>query len=292
MVNIRRLSLASISTHQRVAWLLLAGLLVIRLPLLGGVMLFANPGWLVPVYEVGTYLLMACLIWWERERLADFHIDGLALWIILLFKPIQTLYLTLIWHFDSDPLAFPNWPGLCFWVIAGGLVLALWLSHTPWPKLTRRSFIWSGLGILVGLVLALMLALPMSIQVPDAPPFSGAVAWAALREGVPSFFYQMGYAAVSEEPLFRGFLWGYLRQAGWKNRWILLTQAGLFVLGHIFYINTAPISFWIIVPTGALVLGGLVWRSKSLSSSLAAHATVNGIGYTFGYIAASLIRGA
>ncbi len=295
MVNLRRLSLASVPTHQLVAWLLLAGLLVLRLPFLGGVRFFASPSWLSPAYQIGTDLLTAGLIWWERGRLTEFHIDGLALWIILLAKPIQTLYLTLVWHMNAgayaDPLSFPNWPALCCWVIAGGLAVALWLSHQPWPKLSRPSFVWAGLGILAGLLAAVLLALPMSLQVTDAPSFSSSVVRNALGVGAPSFFYQLGYAAVSEEPLFRGFLWGYLRQAGWKNRWILLTQAGLFVLGHIYYLTAAPISFWMVVPLGALVLGGLVWRSKLLSSSLAAHATVNAIGYSFGYIAASLTRG-
>jgi membrane protease YdiL (CAAX protease family) len=93
---------------------------------------------------------------------------------------------------------------------------------------------------------------------------------------------------VTEEPLFRAFLWGYLYKAGWKPVWIWLLQAGLFMLGHIYYITTYPISFWLIVPTGALVLGALVWRSKTISSSLAAHATMNALGYTLGYIVAAL----
>ena len=283
MINIRRFPLTSIPTHQLVAWLILAGLLVLRLPLVGGVRFFASPSWLSPAYQIGTYLLTAGLIWWERERLTEFNIDGLALWIILLAKPIQTLYLALVWDpnvgMPADPLAFPNWPGLCCWVIPTGLFAALWLSHAPWPKLSRQSFMWAGLGILAGLLTAVFLALPMSLQVRDVPHFSGFLVARALGAGAASFFFQMGYAAVSEEPVFRGFLWGYLRQVGWENRRILLVQAGLFVLGHIYYINTAPISIWIIVPLGAIVLGGLVWRTKSLSSSLAAHATVNAVGY-------------
>ena len=79
------------------------------------------------LYQIGTYLLTACLIWWERERLADFHIDTLAVAIIILFKPIQTLILNL-WGFN-DVLAFPNVPSLSFWLIAAGLFMALWSSR-------------------------------------------------------------------------------------------------------------------------------------------------------------------
>jgi membrane protease YdiL (CAAX protease family) len=55
--------------------------------------------------------------------------------------------------------------------------------------------------------------------------------------------------------------------------------AGLFMLGHIYYINQHPVSFWLIIPLGALVLGGLACRSKTISSSLAAHAIMNTLGY-------------
>jgi membrane protease YdiL (CAAX protease family) len=101
-----------------------------------------------------------------------------------------------------------------------------------------------------------------------------------------SFPYQLGYAAVTEEPLFRGFLWGYLRKSGWKEIWIWLTQAGLFALGHIYYLNKAPLSFGIIVPVGALVMGLFAWRSRSIATSMAAHGAMNALGYTVGYIIA------
>jgi membrane protease YdiL (CAAX protease family) len=38
--------------------------------------------------------------------------------------------------------------------------------------------------------------------------------------------HQLAHAAIFEEPIFRGFLWGYLRKVNWKEKWILLFQAG------------------------------------------------------------------
>jgi membrane protease YdiL (CAAX protease family) len=90
------------------------------------------------------------------------------------------------------------------------------------------------------------------------------------------FLYQLGYAAVTEEPLFRGFLWGYLRNLGWREVWIWLFQAGLFWLSHFYYFSRMPISFWL-VPIGALILGALAWRSRSIATSMAAHAAMNGL---------------
>jgi len=38
-----------------------------------------------------------------------------------------------------------------------------------------------------------------------------------------------------------------LRKAGWKELWIWVFQAALFVLGHIYYLTKFPISFFVIV---------------------------------------------
>lgn len=272
--------------HQIVSWGLLIGLLFLRLPFKGGIALFAEPVWLDPIFQIVTYFLTACLIWWERDRLADFHIDQLALSIIIFFKPIQTIILAFS-NMNENPLAFPRLPSLIIWIIAASLLLALWLSHPPLSKFSKASFRWFGIGIVVGLLMAILLGYPMSFQVDQTQLFSRMSMFALVRQVLPSFFYQLGYAAVSEEPLFRGFLWGYLRKAGWKNVWILVFQAGLFMLGHIYYIYKFPISFWVIVPMVALISGVLVWRSKTISSSMATHAMMNTLGYTAGCIFAS-----
>jgi membrane protease YdiL (CAAX protease family) len=124
----------------------------------------------------------------------------------------------------------------------------------------------------------------VSLQITYGRPLDGVDIVILLGQAAPGFFYQLGYVAVTEEALFRGFLWGYLQKAGWKNIWIWLFQAGLFMLGHIYYIDKNPLLFWVIVPISALVMGVLVWRSKTISSSLAAHATLNTFGYAIGYI--------
>jgi membrane protease YdiL (CAAX protease family) len=65
-----------------------------------------------------------------------------------------------------------------------------------------------------------------------------------------------------------------------------LFQAVLFTFGHLYYIHTLPITFWIIVPVGSLVLGWLVWRSRTIASSMIAHGMMNATGYFFGYLMA------
>jgi hypothetical protein len=270
--------------HQIIAWTLLGGLLFLRLPFLGGIGSFADPAWLEPAFQIGTYLLTAGLIWWERERLVDFQIDKLALSIILIFKPIQTLILAADKNFDH-PLAFPHLASLAFWMIPLGLFMALWLSHTRIPKISGASWRWFGVGLLVGFISTLVTAFPTALEITKSQINVRVSILGILVEAPREFFFQIGYAAVTEEPLFRAFLWGYLAKAGWKTVWIWLFQAGLFMLGHIYYAAKLPFTFWVVIPIGALVLGALVWRSKTISSSLAAHAIMN----TFGYPLANLI---
>jgi len=273
--------------HDKITLLLIAGLLCLRLPLLAGVRYFSktNPDWLWPSFEIGTYLLTAILIWWEKDRLADFHIDKLALAIIILFKPVETIIRTL-WGNDKSGLAFPNPLGLALWTIAIGLFITLRVGRLELPRIQAINIRWFIIGILGGIAVALLLGYPMSLQIDKSDLTSKPELIAVVVQVSLNFVFQLGYAAVTEEPLFRGFLWGYFRKLGWKEIWIWLLQAGLFALSHIYYLNTAPISFWLIVPTSALVMGVSAWRSRSIATSMAVHGAINGLGYTVGYIIA------
>lgn len=48
----------------------------------------------------------------------------------------------------------------------------------------------------------------------------------------------------------------------------------VFLFGHIYYIDTG-IKFWIIHPLLALLLGMLVWKTKSISHTMMLHSSIN-----------------
>ena len=93
----------------------------------------------------------------------------------------------------------------------------------------------------------------------------------------------MARAAATEEPLFRGFLWGYLRDRGWPEKRIFLTIAVLFWIGHLYYIAEAPISFWFVVPLGSTLLAFVAWRSRTITATMTAHALLNAVGDMVGH---------
>lgn len=275
------------SSHQRIFLLALLGLLILRIPFVGGMgFLEIQWEWTRVVFDIGTYLLTTFLIWWEADHLADYHIDTFVVVIVILFKPLQTLILSL-WGSDDHLLVFPGIPSLLLWLIALVFAVGMWKKRSRLPSLKSTRKGWVGLGILAGLFTALVLSYPVSFQIPKEqldPGISIRAAALTLLARMPlDFPYQIGYAAVTEEPLFRGFLWGFLRKLNWRETRIWLFQAGLFMLGHIYYLHHAPISLWIVVPIGALVLGWLAWRSRTIAASMAAHGMLNastgGLGY-------------
>ncbi len=261
--------------HRKTAWAAIALLLILRIPF-SVFITYAYPNgeqWGPTIFQVGTYLLIVFLIWWEREILADFHVDMLALIMILIFKPAQTLILR---YLGIDiPLAFPRPAGLLIWAIAIGLIIALWRSGYKPARIGLSSLGWLAAGLMFGFVIS---ALP-DLDVFQSNANLGGRDYSSLsavtRSTGLAFMYQLGFAAISEEPLFRGFLWGYLRRLGWREIYVWLAQAALFMSAHLYFKDAVPFNFWIAVPAGGLLFGLLAWRSRSIVPGMMAHAAYN-----------------
>lgn len=82
---------------------------------------------------------------------------------------------------------------------------------------------------------------------------------------------------VTEELIFRGFLWMQLKKLNWHESIIVVFQAILFWLFHIYQLPLNPLSFWIFTPLISLFLGIVTAHSKSLSPSTLAHFLYNSI---------------
>jgi len=277
------------SWHRQVFLLVLIGLLILRIPFFAGMRFFnIQWAWTESVYQIGTYLLTTFLIWWEVDNLTDYHIDTLAVLIIILFKPVQTLVLKYR-ELNDDLLAFPGTSSLIMWSIAIVFAIAMWLKRSKLPGIKSVGLGWLVIGIAAGFSTMVVLSYPVSFQVPASSSLPLTPVFKRILTNIPSsFVLQIGWAAVAEEPLFRGFLWGFLKKRNWREHWIWLFQAGLFTFSHIYYINTLPIFFWIFVPVCTLVLGWLVWRSRTIATSMVAHGMINATTADFSYLMALL----
>jgi hypothetical protein len=255
------------------AWMLLLGLLCLRILLLAGARVVwepAVPEWVLPTYEVGTYALVAVFIWFERERLAAYHIDRLALAILVVGKPIELLmcrlHIPFTWP-EQSKLYLLNLP------VAIGLTIVLVGTGLRVPKVRARDWLWAVVGIVAGGMFGAFIGHVVRAQV-------GHSGSQMLTRNIAIFLplQQMIHAGLPEEPVFRGILWGLLRRAGVKEVRIWLFQGMLFWVAHLYYLDKFPLSFWVVVPLSGLLFGLLAWGSRSITTSMFAHGMVNGVG--------------
>jgi hypothetical protein len=123
------------------------------------------------------------------------------------------------------------------------------------PNISKKSLYWIFFGVLLGIVASLFLGFCMSYNVKNIK-YINEHEISLLVKGIPqTYIYQLGYAAVSEEPLFKGFLWGYLEKKGINNYKILLFQTILFTVAHIYYFPDSLLALFIIVPVSTLIFG-------------------------------------
>ncbi len=256
-----------------VGWTLVAALLIARIPAFVALTMIVGDSSRIygPLFEIISYVLTGGLIILERKRLEVFNIDTIALALLLLAKPAETLLLPLVGG-GGLPMSLPGWQSLVVWGTALAVSVVLVLTRTRLRRLSLRSFIPLAIGLVIGFILAAVVVLltRQQSQAIYRPPLIQIASQALIL-----FPYQMGYAAVTEEPIFRGFLWGYLRKGGVPDRYVWIIQAMLFMLAHLYYAKSYPISFWVTVPLGGLVLGALAWKCHSISSSVIAHGVVN-----------------
>lgn len=262
-------------------WILLGGLLFLRFPwLILGKFLIPGDNVVNVAYELGTCLLTCLLIFLKRERLEEYHIDGLAL-VLLLGAPIAVLIGRTAGGYGLPGQAVKA-------VLAVVLLVALLIRR---PVLPRQRAGWTasciGAAVLAGAVMAVVSGFLLTFQLREVVDVSALPSAGRLSYGV---LYQIDYAAAAEEPLFRGFLWGRLRKCGWKDHWIWLFQALLFAVGHAYYVGSSNISAFLVVPLGALALGLVAWKTRSIGASMITHGIINGFGATLGYAFLAMMR--
>lgn len=264
------MSKRSVTAHTQsfIFVLLLAGLLILRFPLLlllPQLSLTKEVG--MEIFQTGSYLLISLLILLERGSLSDYHIDRLAL-ALLLLAPTAKIISCTVFQFQIELGAWLNV------VISVCLLAALLLLR---PKLHQTvapgGLLWVLIAVAVGIGMGIGVGFFLKLQSPEYQTFPFRLPLA-----VRGFFIQLANAAALEEPLFRGFLWGFLKKLRWKEFWIWLFQALLFVLGHLYYLGVSNYSFFLIVPMCALVLGLLAWRSRSIGTSMITHGLINSLG--------------
>jgi membrane protease YdiL (CAAX protease family) len=270
--------LSGADPHLRVTARLIALLLFLRIPWLYLALPFSRfrplSGFGSSVYVTGTASILAYLIWHERDHLAAYHVDRVVIVLFLLGKPLELAFMVMGWRSSLGPAVLP-----LYTVYLLAPIWLLWKLRGRWRRLPGPPagvLRWMGVALGLGLLFGFMGRYLIWIQAGAAFPLLPRPLSIELL--IQTVLYQAASAGLSEEPLFRGFLWGYLHKLGWPVKRVLIFQASLFALAHL---DALLIGYWIttfLALVIGLVLGWLVYRSRSITTTITAHGLINGIG--------------
>jgi membrane protease YdiL (CAAX protease family) len=208
----------------------------------------AVPDWSHYVWYVGSFILISVFIGINRHNLSDFHIDRHYISIFVFAGILVSLYIT---------------PGIIGFVVTGialGLFYLMFLRQT---SLILPNDYWQKAAKVILFLIVLCLI------------FSGVnVGLCPNKDLQLASYFLILIGPVYEEVVFRGSLWALFRKLSFRSPTIIFLQAFVFWLAHIYYLSR-PISFWLYTPLFGLLLGYIVFRTKSLFSSTLAHFGIN-----------------
>ena len=254
------------------AIILYAGLLFLRFPFIILLSFHVLPisGLLgIRIFLDGTYIFTSLLIWWKRELLALFNITRDAL-IIFIIIPIINAVSCFIYYLFTRQTFYFSWVQLIIAIIVGILIYP---SFKTLPKLRLKQYLTSLiLAFICGAVLGIISAYFMGFEE------TGSLGEISIWSFFDEFITQTSIAAIPEEVLFRGFTWGFLRRIKVKEYWILIIQLFMFIIGHVYFLETNPYVFWIVIPTGGFLMGIVVWKTRSIGHSMITHSLGNAFG--------------
>jgi membrane protease YdiL (CAAX protease family) len=169
------------------------------------------------------------------------------------------------------------------WIMCGLILIRFIGEKIQLNRLSKNTVVWT----LIGLVGGIFVAIIGAYSVIHTPGFQSETFFDPSQN--PPFMTLLisllGYygtaAAVPEEFIFRGLLWGYLTRLWGDNNKACLAQGLIFWLFHYDRIIASPVFFWIISPIYITLFSLLVLRSRSLAPSIVAHTTVNTLHIVF-----------
>ena len=261
-------------TARRLAWLLLL-YLVIRIPLIN-LLDWVGPtesGLPETALQVAMYALTAAMIAVSRASLGAYRIDRLSLVLFLVAGIVFAVPLP-----TSDSTS-QNLVFCAYGLVAPALAYLIYRSRHSIKNWAPTSLNWILVALMSTIALRLLLSISYSLITEGQPSIQTVRPLTAIGLAA-AFFSFLGDSAVQEEPVFRGFLWGYLESFGLKQPMIWIVQAALFWIAHLRYLDR-PFTFWLALPMAGLLLGWLSWKSKSIAASVLAHAAYNSMASYF-----------
>ena len=198
---------------------------------------------------------LVCLIWINRNRLKNLHIDRPYLTIIIVTGGVLFLWYLPI-HIGFFILIFMGFIG---WAIKNDMLNYQDLKVAP-------------LRLILYVLLTLIPLIPTLLYV----LVSGTQITIDRNSTFNAFITSNLLGVVFEEILFRGLLWMLLLDLNINERKILYVQMILFWISHYDLIILDRLySFWVSLPFVGLLYGMIVRRDKSITPTTICHFIYN-----------------
>jgi membrane protease YdiL (CAAX protease family) len=214
------------------------------------------PQWLTMLFVLIMFLIVFILITVEKFHLDEYHVDKFSIYIIIVFggflRPIRT----------EEPL-FTLALTISFTLM--GVILIVYSLKKKIILTTPPHLIyWIVISLLISYLEYLFVE---NLLIPSAINQSHI----SFLNSLYTVDYELSNVVISEELFFRGFLWGGLRNGGYKNVNILLVQAFLFMVAHINFNQLRTITAFLLVFIQGIIYGIFAWKSKSILPGIIIH---------------------
>jgi membrane protease YdiL (CAAX protease family) len=205
--------------------------------------------WINVFYTFGAFPLIAIVILLNQDDLQSLNIDKFFIFIFICsgFATSAEYILGLGCLTGILPLLFSIYA----------------LSDNGMKFSNTNPNVWRMSLIIISLFVVCFIAVNSSLNM------------SKVEQTMSSSFFHIIAGSVSEEAIYRGLLWMFLKNLKWSESKVFFFQAFIFWISHIDYLLESPFSFWIFIPLLGLLLGYIVLRSKSITPSALAHILIN-----------------
>jgi membrane protease YdiL (CAAX protease family) len=201
-------------------------------------------------YERWAFALIGIILIINRDRMININIDEV---FITLFLVVSFVYCRYFF-----------WPsGLLVASVSISMFLLYGKKEHKFVNVSPNAG-----RITLILIMLFLLRLLYLIHSPDITKYG----WTLLHRAV----LELPFITI-EEVIFRGLLWMFLSDLRLPDLVIVVFQGILFWLSHAYYMFTYPLFFWVIIPIASILLGLIVWYSKSITASAIAHIFFNAL---------------
>jgi membrane protease YdiL (CAAX protease family) len=211
-------------------------------------------------YRLIIYTVLGIIVLIEIRNLAEFHIDKFTIATFLLSS------------FLRQRAGIIGEELFLIFIASIGISIILALIVIK-PKILETNFKWALTGLAIGLlVIFAMTLIELFLRDPWqlAPLFRGNLSTTVFSHIVRQF----SLGALTEEILFRGFLWGYLRRRHWTDNQVCWAQGLLFWLLHFSRIVT-PFTFLLTIPLLTFGTTILTFRTRQVFPAILFHTIIN-----------------